>query len=86
MPTTKKRVNLALSEEVYGKLQRYRERYGITSDAGACVMLIVRQLDAIEETEQMMKMMSKFSKEELQKMSEYGVEAILRMNESYKET
>ena len=29
-----------------------------------------------------MKMMSKFSKEELQKMSEIGVEAILRMNDS----
>lgn len=82
MPTTKKRVNLALSEEVYGKLQQYKERYGITSDAGACVMLIVRQLDAIAESEQMMKMMSKFSKEELQKMSEIGVEAILRMNDS----
>ena len=61
MPTTKKRVNLALSEEVYGKLQQYKERYGITSDAGACVMLIVRQLDAIAESEQMMKMMSRGS-------------------------
>lgn len=84
MPTTKKRVNLALSDEVYGKLQQYKERYGITSDAGACVMLIVRQLDAVAESEQLMKMMSKFSKEELQQMSELGVEAILRMNESNK--
>lgn len=84
MPTSKKRVNLALSEEVYGKLQQYKERYGITSDAGACVMLIVRQLEAIAETEQLIKMMGKFSKEELQQMSEYGVEAILRMNDSDK--
>lgn len=84
MPTTKKRVNLALSEEVYDKLQQYKERYGITSDAGACVMLIVRQLDAIAESERLMEMMKKFSKEELQQMSEYGVEAILRMKESDK--
>lgn len=73
MPTIKKRVNLALSDDVYERLQRYREKNGITSDAGACVMLIVRQLDAIEESEQMMNMISRFSKDELQQLSSIGL-------------
>ena len=73
MPTTKKRVNLALSDDVYERLQKYREKNGISSDAGACVMLIIRQLDAIEETEQMMSMISRFSKEELQQLSNMGI-------------
>lgn len=76
MPTSKKRVNLALSDEVYERLQRYREKNGITSDAGACVMLIVQQLDEIENNEKMMDMMSRFSLEELQKLSNLGLAMI----------
>lgn len=76
MPTKNKRVNLALPDAVYERLQKYKEKNGITSDAGACVMLIVRQLDAIEETEKMMDMMSRFSMEELQKLSNMGLAMI----------
>ena len=47
MPTKNKRVNLALPDAVYERLLKYKEKNGITSDAGACLMLIVRQLDAI---------------------------------------
>lgn len=76
MPTMKKRVNLALSDDVYERLQIYKEKNGISSDAGACVMLIIRQLDAIQETEQMMQLVSRFSKEELHKLSEIGLSMI----------
>lgn len=81
MPTVKKRVNLALSDEVYERLQKYREKNGISSDAGACVMLIVRQLDAIDESEQMMSMVSRFSKEELQQLSSFGLDLIMKASE-----
>lgn len=73
MPTIKKRVNLALSDDVYERIQKYREKNGITSDAGACVMLIVQQLDAIENNQKMMEIMSKFPLEELQKLSNLGL-------------
>lgn len=73
MPTKNKRVNLALPDAVYERLQKYKEKNGITSDAGACAMLVVRQLDAIEETEKMMDMMSRFSLDELQKLSNMGL-------------
>lgn len=76
MPTIKKRVNLALSDDVYERIQKYREKNGITSDAGACVMLIVQQLDAIETNEKMMDMMSRFSLDELQKLSNLGLAMI----------
>lgn len=76
MPTIKKRVNLALSDDVYERIQKYREKNGITSDAGACVMLIVQQLEAIETNEKMMDMMSRFSLEELQKLSNLGLAMI----------
>ncbi len=77
MPTQKKRVNLALSEQVDEKLQRYKAKNGISSDAGACVMLITRQLDAIEENERMLQMLSKFTPEELQQLSNIGVSEII---------
>lgn len=76
MPTQKKRVNLALPEQVDEKLQRYKEKNGISSDAGACVMLITRQLDAIEENERMLQMLSKFTPEELQQLSNIGMSEI----------
>lgn len=76
MPTKNKRVNLAIPDAVYERLQKYKEKNGITSDAGACLMLIVRQLDAIEESEKMLDMMSRFSMDELQKLSTLGLAMI----------
>jgi len=76
MPTKNKRVNLAIPDAVYERLLKYKEKNGILSDAGACLMLVVRQLDAIEESEKMMDMMSRFSMEELQKLSNLGLAMI----------
>lgn len=76
MPTKNKRVNLALPDAVYERLLKYKEKNGITSDAGACLMLIVRQLDAIEESEKMLDIMSRFSMEELHTLSNMGLAMI----------
>lgn len=73
MPTIKKRVNLALSDQVYERLQKYKEKNGITSDAGACVMLISRQLDAMDNTEKMLEVASKFTLDELQQIANIGI-------------
>lgn len=73
MPTIKKRVNLALSDQIYERLQKYKEKNGITSDAGACVMLISRQLDAMDNTEKILEVASKFTLDELQQIANIGI-------------
>lgn len=73
MPTDKKRINLSIPEEVYERLSKYKKKNGITSDAGACLQLIVRQLDAIDNTEVMLDIVRKFSVEELNQISEQGM-------------
>lgn len=73
MPTTKKRVNLALSDDVYERITAFMKKNGITSVAGACVMLIVQQLDAIDDNTKMMDFISHFPLEELQKLSNLGL-------------
>lgn len=73
MPTDKKRINLSIPEEVYERLTKYKKKNGITSDAGACLQLIVRQLDALDNTEIMLDIVRKFSVDELSQISEQGL-------------
>lgn len=79
MPTDKKRINLTIPESLYERLQAYREKNGIASDAGACLQLITRQLDRIDESELMMQAASKFSLEELQQLSNIGLFMVKQM-------
>ena len=73
MPTDKKRINLSIPEEVYERLAMYKKKNGITSDAGACLQLIVRQLDALDNTEVMLDIVRRFSVDELNQLSEQGM-------------
>ena len=73
MPTTNKRINLTIPDNIYERLLAYKQKNGITSDASACLQLIVRQLDSIASGEQMMQMMSRFSLEELKQISDIGL-------------
>lgn len=73
MPSDKKRINLTVSEDIYERLAAYRKKNGISSDAGACLQLIVRQLDSLDQSEAMIDMVRKFSHEELKQISDYGV-------------
>ena len=84
MPTTKKRVNLALSEDVYERISAFMKKNGITSTAGACVMLIVQQLDSIDNNAKMMDFISQFPLEELQKLSNLGLAMV--QQETQKQT
>ena len=73
MPTDKKRVNLTIPDALYERLNAYKKKNGITSDAGACLQLITRQLDNLEQGELMLQAASKFSLEELQELSNLGL-------------
>ncbi len=72
MPTTNKRVNLTIPDALYERVQAYKAKYGISSDAGACLQLITRQLDGSENAEKMLEMVSRFSLDELKVISDLG--------------
>lgn len=82
MPTTNKRINLTIPENVYDRILIYKQKNGITSDAAACLQLIIRQLDGIDNTEKVMNMMSRFTLQEVEQISSLGFKAIQSMNES----
>ena len=73
MPTEKKRVNITIPDDVYERLLAYRTKYGISSDAGACLQLIIRQLDSIDNGERMLQMVSRFTADELQQMAQMSI-------------
>lgn len=85
MPTTNKRINLTISDNIYERLTQYKEKNGITSDASACLQLIVRQLDSIDNAEKMMQLVAKFDMEQLKQISDYGTEALKLIVDSKKE-
>lgn len=76
MPTTNKRINVTIPDNIYERLLAYKQKNGITSDASACLQLIIRQLDSIAEGEQMMQLMSKFSLDDLKQISDLGLAQI----------
>lgn len=76
MPTTNKRINLTIPDNVYERLVTYKQKNGITSDSSACLQLIVRQLDSIAQGEQMMQLVSRFSVDELKQISNVGFDII----------
>ena len=73
MPTTKKRINLSIPDEVYERLQRYKEKNGITNDATACLQLIIRQLNGLEQTEVILSLMKNCSVEQMLEFSKAGL-------------
>ena len=46
MAHNSKRINLSVPEAFYRQIALYRERNGLSSDAGACLQLIILQLRA----------------------------------------
>lgn len=82
MPTDKKRINLSIPEEVYERLTKYKKTNGITSDAGACLQLIVRQLDALDQSEAMLAMVRRMGLDELNQLSEQGMSQFKKLADS----
>lgn len=73
MPTDKKRVNLTIPEDVYDRIVNFRKKNSIASDAGACLQLIQRQLDSIDQMEEMMQMVRQFTPDDLRKINDIGM-------------
>ena len=81
MPTTNKRINLTVPPHIFERINNYKEKNGISSDSAACLQLIVRQLDGIDNAEKMMQMVMRFTPDELQEISTLGFEQIKKLNE-----
>lgn len=47
MPTTNKRINLTVPDELYQRLKAYMVENGFISDATACRQLITKQLNSL---------------------------------------
>lgn len=73
MPTTKKRINLTVSDHVYQQLQLYKEENGLSSDSAACMQLIVQQLKSQETTKAMLNALRQLTSEQLLSLSNEGL-------------
>lgn len=73
MPSNKKRINLTVSDELYARIQRHKEKYGITNDAGACLQLIVQQLNGLDNAEAFAKLIKENTLENLMAISNEGL-------------
>ena len=73
MPSDKKRVNLTIPDELYARLQAYKDEQGISSDASACLQLIVPQLNGLEQSKAMLRLINNCSVEQLNKLSVEGL-------------
>ena len=67
---------MTIPDNIYERLLAYKQKYGISSDASACLQLIIRQLDSIAEGEQMLQLMSRFSLDEIKQISDWGLAEI----------
>lgn len=76
MPSDKKRINLTVPDNVYARLQTYKEEYGIASDATACLQLIIQQLNGLENTKQMFQLVKEYSADQLLALSKEGFLAV----------
>lgn len=84
MPSTNKRVNLTIPPDIYERLQRYIQEAGELSDAGACLHLVVQQLNAYESNKMITDFISKMSNDTLKKISEEGIDTLKGVLESQK--
>lgn len=84
MPSTKKRVNLTIPDNIYEQLQKYKEENGLANDATACLQLVVKQLKAEENGKAVMKLLNDLSTDQLVQQSTEGLvalkEAIAKQN------
>lgn len=72
MPSTNKRINLTVTDEIYEKIQAYKEKNGVLNDASACLQLIVQQLKAQENTEAFLNIVRSLTPEQIRQLTEEG--------------
>jgi len=74
MPSEKKRINLTVPDDLYEKLQDYKRKTYVTSDAAACLQLIAKQLEGWEASAKLIKAMKNLSQEDLLSLIKEGMD------------
>ena len=72
MPSDKKRINLTIPDEIYERLQAYKNETGIVNDATACLQLIVQQLNAHANNKAVLHFLQNSTLEQLQQAANEG--------------
>jgi len=73
MPSTKKRINLTVPDNIYEQLQKYKFENGLESDATACLHLVVKALQSNENSKALFDMFRTTSLEQLKEYSNEGL-------------
>ena len=73
MPSDKKRVNLTIPDDLYQRIQEYKQRQGVTNDASACLQLIVQQLNGLEQSQTMLRLLNSLSVDQIMELSRDGL-------------
>lgn len=76
MPSTNKRINLTVPPETYERIKKYMVENGELSDAGACLHMIVKQLNAYDFEKKLKQVYSQFTPDQLKAISMEGTEIL----------
>ncbi len=72
MPSTNKRINLTVPPEIYERIKEYMVENGEMSDAGACLHMIVKQLNAYDFSKTLNQAFSQIPLEQMNAFSMEG--------------
>ena len=81
MPSDKKRINLTIPDEIYERLQAYKNETGIVNDATACLQLIVQQLNAHANNKAVLHFLQNSTLEQLQQAANEGAAQFQKLRE-----
>ena len=79
MPSTNKRINLTVPDELYQRLKAYMAKNGFTSDATACLQLITKQLNGQEHAEAMFDLVRRMNEDTLRQLTDEGFALIKQL-------
>ena len=79
MPSIHKRINLTVPDNIYQRIQTYKQQQGCSNDAGACLQMIVQYLNSLDEGEKMFHLIQGSSIETLQAFLQTGAAEIKRV-------
>lgn len=79
MPSIHKRINLTVPDDIYQRIQQYKQKNGCSNDAGACLQIIVQHLNNLEEGQKMFQIVQSSSMEQLQTLMQLGAVELKQM-------
>lgn len=85
MPSTKKRINLTVPDDIYQQIQEYKKENALFTDAAACLQLVVLQLRGQENEKMLRRVLTTISPEQLQAISMEGLNYLCSASNETKE-